>query len=306
MDIIREIENTVTKDLSSLTFGNFDGVHLGHQAIIEEMVKKSKAENIESILVTFNPHPQAIIGKNAKKRFLLQSFNQRMESIEKLGVDKVVCIKFDKKFSKIKPIKFIELLVQNFLPKYIFSNRNNYFGYRKEGDLDFLVSQSKKMNYKVIDVGYIKKSDKIISSSLIRKQINNGDLKSVKNMLGREFSIQGKVVRGNGLGTKIGFPTANVEIPDSTILPNDGVYYVKVLFKKKIFAGMCNIGVRPTIGSQGAKRVEVHLLRGKGIDLYEKKIKIIIIKFIRNETKFKTLEELKGQLVIDKELCLKY
>ena len=306
MDIIREIENTVTKDLSSLTFGNFDGVHLGHQAIIEEMVKKSKAENIESILVTFNPHPQAIIGKNAKKRFLIQSFNQRMEIIEKLGVDKVVCIKFDKKFSKIKPIKFIELLVQNCLPKYIFSNRNNYFGYRKEGDMDFLVSQSKIMNYKVIDVGYIKKSDKIISSSLIRKQINNGDLKSVKNMLGREFSIQGKVVKGSGLGTKIGFPTANVEIPESAILPNDGVYYVKVLFKKKIFAGMCNIGVRPTISSQREKCVEVHLLKGEGIDLYEKKIKIIIIKFIRNETKFKTVDELKGQLVIDKELCLKY
>ena len=196
--------------------------------------------------------------------------------------------------------------MQNCLPKYIFSNRNNYFGYRKEGDLDFLVAQSKAMNYKVIDVGYIKKIDKIISSSLIRTQINNGDLKSVKDMLGREFSIQGKVVRGSGLGTKIGFPTANVEIPDSTILPNDGVYYVKVSFKRKMFAGMCNIGIRPTISSQREKCVEVHLLKEKDIDLYEKKIKIIIIKFIRNETKFKTVEELKAQLLIDKELCLKY
>ncbi len=306
MDIITEVNNITVKDGSALTFGNFDGVHLGHQALIKDMVQRTREQNLESILVTFNPHPQTVLDENCKRRFLLQSFRDRLEKIKKLGVDKVVCIKFDKNFSKIEPIEFIKILVKNYFPKYIFSNKNNYFGYKKRGDLDLLLKYSKKMNYNVIDVEYIKKSNKIISSSLIRGMVEKGDLLTVKKLLGRNLEIEGKVVRGSGIGSKIGFPTANLEISEMVMLPNDGVYYVKVVEGKEVFSGMCNIGFRPTIGSQKNRCIEVHLINKEGIDLYGKKIKIIIIKFIRNETKFNSMEELKGQLIIDKELCLKY
>jgi len=306
MDIITEIKQSRINLKTSLTFGNFDGIHIGHQKIIKEMIEKAKIHKIESVLVTFSPHPQIVIGDKKRKRFLLQSFDEKLEYLEKTGIDKVICIKFDREFSKVKPIEFIELLVKYCSPKYIFSSRNNFFGYKKEGNFSFLDKNSKKLNYEVIDTSYYKYSGKIVSSSLIRDLIGSGDLISAEAMLGRPFSITGVVVKGKGIGRKIGYPTANLDIPESIILPKDGVYYVNVLFEGRIYIGMCNIGFRPTINSNKVRTIEVHIINYTNINLYKKKIKIIIIKFIRNETKFESLIELKEQLSIDKQLCLDF
>ena len=283
---------------SILLIGNFDGLHIGHQKLFNFAKKYKKKYKIKIGVLTFDPMPKMFFDKKLKN-FKISNLNQKINSFEKFKIDFVIIKKFDKKFSKMNYIKFIDnILSKKLRPKYIFVSNNFRFGNKREGNVNKLKFFEKKYNFKIINPKPLKKKTKIISSTLIRKLISNGKINIVNKYLDRNWSIDGKVNVGRKMGRKIGFPTCNIKLNDY-VIAKPGVYAVNILIKKnkKLLRGIANLGYRPTF-NQKEILLEVHIFNFSR-NLYNKHLTIEFIDFIRKEKKFKNINQLKKQINLD-------
>ena len=289
---------------SIILIGNFDGIHLGHQKLFR-LAKRYKKKYLSKIgVLTFEPMPKMFFNSSLKN-FRLSNLNQKIENLNKLNVDFVITKKFNRKFSKTKSISFIkEILGKKINPKFIFVSNNFRFGNKREGNVKQLIEYEKLCKYKIIKPQPLSIKKKIISSSLIRKYLQNGKLNDVNKLLKRNWSIDGKVQKGKQLGKKIGFPTANINIKDY-VLAKPGVYAVKVrkIKNPKYIKGIANLGYQPTFDGKKIL-LEVHLFNFSG-NLYNKYLRIEFLKFIRAEKKFKNVDQLKKQINIDLSIAKK-
>ena len=303
----------IVKDKSALnytkysiaTIGYFDGIHLGHKKIIKELVNQAKLNDGKSVLITFWPHPKIVLKKDTNIHFLL-SKEDKYKFLKNEGIDIIYLIEFTKDFSKVKAEKFIqEYLVKRLKINKLIIGYNHCFGYNREGNFNYLEKNRGKYHFNIQEI----KKEEInnnfdISSSSIRKEIHEGNLKKANVMLGYNFFIKGKVIKGDGIGKKIGYPTANILLLDKEkIIPGNGVYVCKIFIENKYYGGMLNIGFRPTVNGK-ERRIETHRF-GLNYDLYDEILKIILIHKIRDEIKFTTLDELKVQLGKDKIKSIK-
>jgi riboflavin kinase/FMN adenylyltransferase len=287
---------------SIILIGNFDGLHLGHQKLFNLANSYKKKYGLKIGVINFNPMPKMFFNKFLKN-FRLSSIDQKVNLINNLGVDFIVTKKFDKTFSKTKSINFIKNILANKLKaKFIFVSNNFKFGNKREGDVKFLIQNQIKYNYQVIKPKPLLINKKIVSSSLIRKYLEDGYLEKANKLLDRKWSIDGIVQKGRQVGKKIGFPTCNIDIKDY-VLAKPGVYAVRVLRKNnlKILKGIANLGFRPTF-NQKKILLEVHLFNFSG-NLYDKHLSVEFLKFIRKEKKFKNINKLKSQIKLDLKIA---
>jgi len=304
MKIYKSIDQYNESKSSVVTIGTFDGVHKGHQKVFDKVINASKLSNLSSVVLTFFPHPRIILNKYNDVK-MIDTLDEKIDHLEKIGIDHLIIHPFDKKFSLLSADQFIkEYLVDKLKVKHIIIGYDHRFGKGREASITDLKKYSSEFNF-VVDEIDAQEIEKIaISSTKIRKSINEGDLETTRVYLGRFFSLTGKVVKGDGLGKQIDYPTANIKIEENyKIIPKDGVYYIKTTIDNKLYNGMMNIGHRPTIGSK-EKSIEVNLFNFNR-DIYDKIISINVIKKIRDEKKFSSIEALKAQLAKDQEHCLK-
>ncbi len=288
----------ITFKKSIILIGNFDGLHSGHQKLFQ-LAKKYKIKHKSKIgVVTFDPIPKMFFNTHIKN-YRISNFNQKIIYLRKFGVDFVINKKFDKKFSKITYFKFIEdILSRKLRSKFIFVSNNFRFGHKREGDVSLLKKYENDFSYNLINPSPLMKNKKIISSTIIRKLLEEGKLSKANTFLKRKWEIEGKVQRGRMMGQKIGFPTCNIDI-GNYVIAKPGVYAVKIRIndRKKFYKGIANLGYRPTF-NQKKILLEVNIFNFSG-NLYNKKLSIEFLKFIRGEKKFKGISELKNQIKKD-------
>ena len=283
---------------SIILIGNFDGLHLGHQKLFLQANKFKKKYSLKVGVLTFEPMPKMYFDKNIKN-FKISNQKQKIDLLNKMKVDFVITKKFDKNFSKITSMGFIENILKKKLnAKFIFVSNNFRFGNKREGDVKQLIKYEKKYNYKIIKPNPLLIKRKTISSTLIRNYLQIGKLKEVNKLLNRNWSIEGKVQKGKQLGKKIGFPTANIDIKNY-VLACPGVYAVKAKLtnSSKIIKGIANLGYRPTFNGKKIL-LETHLFNFSG-NIYNKDLTVEFLKFIRKEKKFKNINQLRKQIRID-------
>ncbi len=290
---------------SIILIGNFDGLHLGHQKLFHLAKEYKKKYKLKVGTINFDPMPKMFFNKSLKN-FRLSNKKQKIDLLQKLGVDFIITKKFDKNFSKTKPINFIKnIIFKKLNAKLIFVSNNFRFGNRREGNVKLLMLNRKKYGYNVIKPKPLYINKKIVSSSLIRVLLKKGFLLEANKLLNRNWSIEGVVQEGRQLGKKIGFPTCNIDIKDY-VLAKPGVYAVKVMRenKSKSLKGIANLGYRPTF-NQKKILLEVHLFNFTG-NLYNKYLSVEFLKFIRNEKKFKNIKQLRAQINIDLKIAKKH
>lgn len=288
MQIFTELNEN--KNLS-LALGYFDGVHLGHKAVIDSAVGFAKEHNIKSAVITFKNHPCYHFYK-IKPEYILQS---REEYIEKLGIDYLYEIDFDDRISKLSAKEYLEkILIMHFSPKAISTGFNHYFGSNKSGDTRFLSNMQNEFGYKYFEIPAQKIENEIISSTSIRKYLTNGQIQHANTMLGHNFTVEGKVIKGQQIGRKLGFKTANIKYPQTLIEIPHGVYKVRT----KYGMGIANFGVRPTITDKSEPVLETHILDFDK-DIYGEKLVVEFLKMIRKEQKFNSSDELRAQIKKD-------
>ena len=279
-----------------IAIGNFDGLHLGHQKVINEAKQKAKKYKLPFGVMTFEPVPVMFFSKK-KNDHRINSLQQKKDQLEKLKLDFLIIIKFNKKFSSITAEDFIKKVIYDKTKcRYLYVSKNFKFGFKRKGNLRTLKKFEKLFYYKNIITSPYKKNNKTISSTFIRKKIRAGKIELVNKLLNRQWCVEGRVVKGKKRGRKIGFPTCNMRL-DSYVIPKLGVYAVKVNGKNFNKNGIANIGYRPTFNGQSLL-LETNIF-GINKILYNKVIKISFKKFLRPEKKFKNFEHLKKQIKHD-------
>ena len=283
------IRNTNLEQLPCVvTIGNFDGVHLGHQALLTEVKKRAHDLKLESAVITFEPNPKDYFSQN-KPQTRISSLREKIELFNEIKIDRVHIIKFNQEFSKVTANEFISVLIKQLKVKEIVVGEDFCFGRGREGGIKQLSASSMKLNIK----NKILMDGKRISSTLIRNLLTNDKLDQANKYIGRPYSISGKVVHGEKRGRKIGFPTANIHMRHNRP-PLKGVFAVK--FQNHF--GVANLGIRPSIKGEKKLQLEVHLLNFSS-DLYGQHVSVIFLKKLRDEKKFKSLDELKEQIKLD-------
>ena len=279
-----------------IAIGNFDGLHLGHQKVINEARIKAKKLKLPFGVMTFEPVPVMFFDKKIKNH-RINSLNQKITQLEKLKLDFLIIIRFNKKFSTLTAEKFIEKIIfQKTKCSHLYVSKNFKFGFRRSGNIYTLKKFEKKFNYINVITSPYKKENKIISSTFIRKKIGAGKIKQVNKLLNRNWCIEGKVIKGKRRGGKIGFPTCNLSL-NSYVVPRLGVYAVKVNINKLNKDGIANVGYRPTFNGQNLL-LETNIF-GINKNLYNKVLSVSFKKFIRPEKKFRNIEHLKKQIILD-------
>jgi riboflavin kinase/FMN adenylyltransferase len=290
---------------SVITVGNYDGIHLGHQDVLNHIVKIAKKESIPSCLITFDPNPAYILSNNSKP-MNLQDIDSKLEMLEQIGIDKVLVIPFTLEFSHMSAEDFSENIIKKlFNPKLISVGENHYFGFQKRGDLAFLTEFCNQNNIELYTPEIRTLNDKPISSTLTRGLIRDGILDQVPSLLGKFYGFNVLTVHGSNRGKSMNYPTANfIPLSEYQMIPEGGVYLSKVFLDGEKYFGMTNIGYRPTFNEKKFV-MEVHILSDKFSDLYDKRFYIEFLNKIRNEIKFESKEDLIKQIENDKEVCIK-
>tara|TARA_E500000331_G_scaffold54640_1_gene48305 strand:+ start:700 stop:1626 length:927 start_codon:yes stop_codon:yes gene_type:complete len=304
MKIYRSINEYNEDKRSVVTIGTFDGLHHGHQKIFKRVINSSKNKNLSSVVLTFFPHPRIILNKYNDIK-MIDTLDEKILHINKIGIDSLIIHPFDKNFSLLSANQFIkDYLVEKLKMKHIIIGYDHRFGKGREASVTDLKNYASDYDFTVEEIQAQEIEKIAISSTKVRNSINNGNLKTTEKYLGRYFNLTGKVIKGDGLGKRIMYPTANIFIKEKyKIIPKDGVYLIKTFIKNKFYNGMMNIGHRPTIGAN-EKSLEVHLFNFNK-DIYGEQISVDIISKIRDEKKFSSIEALKDQLVKDENHCLK-
>jgi riboflavin kinase / FMN adenylyltransferase len=284
-----------------ISFGVFDGVHIGHQALIQRLLNRAKELGVESVVLTFDPHPA--LSTKGKAPPSITTIDKKIELLKSYGVDRVIVEDFNDQFSQLSPEEFVrDILVGKLHAKNIVVGYDCAFGKDRAGDKWLLMDLGDKYDVPVDIIEPYNLDSKAVSSTRLRNAIQRGDLEMAKKLLGRFYSISGVVVAGKGVGRKIGRATANIQTQNE-VLPPSGVYAVKAIIEKQSFDGILNMGLQPTIGD-GQFRIEVHLMDFDGI-IYGSEIEILFIKGIRKEKRFSTSEELVEQIKKDEAIARK-
>jgi riboflavin kinase/FMN adenylyltransferase len=307
MTVYTNIQDLPIFNHSVITIGTFDGVHYGHQQILELMKSAAKQVNGETVIITFHPHPRKIIGTNKAPIFLLNTLEEKINLLEKYGIDHLVIIPFTEKFAQQTAEDYIsDFLVNTFRPHTIIIGHDHRFGKDRTGDFQLLADKALEWGYQVKEIPGYMLNNITISSTKIREALLKGDIENAHDLLSYDYYFTGKVVKGNQLGRTIGYPTANIEmIDENKLIPCNGVYSVLVTNEKlKINqqGGMMNIGYRPTVEGN-TRTIEVNLFDFDQ-SLYDETLTITLKKYLRSEVKFSGLDELKKQLEKDKQAAL--
>jgi riboflavin kinase / FMN adenylyltransferase len=279
-----------------IAIGNFDGIHLGHQKVINEAKKKAKKNKLPFGIMTFEPVPVMFFNTRIKNH-RINSLEQKKAQLKKFEIDFLIIIKFNKIFSLLTADQFIKKIINDKTKcKFLYVSKNFKFGHKRKGNIQTLKKYEKLYGFKSLITKPCKKNKKIISSTLIRKKIMFGKIEEANKLLNREWIIKGKVIKGKKLGRKIGFPTCNVKLNDY-VVPRLGVYAVKINGSKFSKKGIANVGFRPTFNEKNLL-LETNIF-GINKNLYNKEISVRFRRFIRPEKKFKNIEFLKKQIKID-------
>lgn len=307
MKVYRDLNNLPKFEKCVITIGSFDGVHSGHQKIIERLHRLSDEYDCENVVITFHPHPRSVVYPKDGTLKLLSSLKEKIELFERYGVQNVVIVPFTIEFSQIPAREYIEkFLIQKFNPSHIVIGYDHRFGLNRAGDLKMLKSLESQYGYQVIEIPAYEIDEISISSTKIRKALDEGDLTTANTLLNHPYEISGIVIRGRKLGTEIGFPTANLEIENKKkLIPKDGIYACMVKVDGERYKGMLYIGDIPTIGTDNPKSIEVNIFDFND-DIYGKRISIQILNFLRSEKKFASLDELKAELIKDRENSIQF
>jgi riboflavin kinase / FMN adenylyltransferase len=281
-----------------VAIGFFDGVHLGHQQIIRQTIADARQHEALAVVVTFDQHPNVVVAPQRVPP-MIYPLEKKLSVIDLLGADALWLIHFDKAFSELSAEQFIRELVEGLgRIQSVCVGSNFKFGHKREGNVTLLKTFGEKFNFIVHGMAAVALDGKPVSSTRIREAIRTGDLDAASQMLGRAYSLAGKIIEGDKLGHKLGFPTANLDIA-GLVLPPTGVYACHATFDGKTFRAAVNIGYRPTLKeSNPTLHVEAHLLDFNG-DLYDKEMEITFVEKLRDEKKFSSLEELKKQIAAD-------
>jgi riboflavin kinase/FMN adenylyltransferase len=298
MSVEEELSGLLPQKGMLLTIGVFDGVHMGHKHLLSELVEQAKRRNLISGAITFKQHPQRLLVPNSRLLFLT-NLPQKIKLLKDEGVEVVITLSFTLELAQTGAYQFINLLQKYLRMHGLVLGPDFTLGRNQEGNVDALRNLSKCMNFSLTVVPQIKTNGEVVSSTAIRNALANGDIKKVNDMLGRYFSLEGKVITGTGRGADLGFPTANLDIEPERALPADGIYATWAYIDNQRYQSVTNIGKRPTFGGN-EKTVEVYILNFQG-NLYRHTLKIDIIERLRNEQKFETTEELKKQIEDDIE-----
>ena len=282
--------------------GFFDGVHIGHQALIKEIKYCAAEEGYSSAIVTFRRHPRSVLNSDYRPQ-LLNNFDEKMQHLSDVGIDYVIALDFDISMSKMSSYEFIKYLRDKFNLAALYVGYDHRFGHNRCDGFEDYKRYGQELGVDVFKAGVALAGTTPISSSAIRRFLKEGDITVVNNMLSYRYSLSGKVVAGYGVGRTIGFKTANIEVEDlDKLIPSNGVYAVYVnVGDGTLYKGMMNIGNRPTVHDNIERSIEVHILDFDG-ELYEKNIEILFDKFLRPERKMSGLDELKLQLAKDREM----
>ncbi|MDC3367643.1 bifunctional riboflavin kinase/FAD synthetase [Flavobacteriaceae bacterium] len=302
MKVVNDIKNYRSDKKSILTIGTFDGIHIGHQKILKSLVAQAKKENLLANVLTFFPHPRMVLQKESQIK-LIDTLKEREDFLRKLGVDNLIIHPFSVAFSKLTALEFIQnILVKQLKIDSLYIGYDHRFGRNREATVEDLKSYGQQYDFKVNIISAQQIATIAVSSTKIREAIALGDFVKVHHFLGRPFQLRGTVTKGEGVGRKLAFPTANlnVNIPYK-IIPPQGVYLVSILLEKGVFYGMMNIGTRPTLSGKN-ESIEIHIFDFNE-DLYGKMITVCLYEKIRDERKFDSLEALKTQLIKDKKKC---
>ena len=282
-----------------LTLGTFDGVHIGHQSVIKKLNKDAQKIGGESVLLTFYPHPRHVLFPEDQKLKLLTTIQERSEILTKYGLQHLIVLPFTAEFSRMEPVHFVrDILVNKLKITKLVIGFDHHFGRNREGDFNLLNNLSTLYKYEIEKINPQTFKDVSVSSTKVRKLIVEDELEKATKYLGHYFCLTGEVVKGGSRGKDLGFPTANIHIVNKwKLIPNDGVYAVKVEYKKEEFIGMMNIGFNKTFNAT-QRTLEVHILNFDK-NIYGEEIKVSFIKKIREVKKFANLENLKSTLKID-------
>ncbi len=290
---------------NAVALGNFDGIHRGHQKVLRPILplsvgKISQSGKIHSTVVSFEPHPRQFFTGQSKK--LLTPIEEKVKILESLGIDQLVLLPFDRQLAALNPQQFVEeILVEQLQVKKISVGADFRFGQNRSGNVRSLQEIAARFGIETSIAPLHNSREKLrISSSLIRQALQEGQIDLANQMLGRNYSLVGVVVSGQQLGRTIGFPTANLKLPESKLIPRQGVYSVRVSIDRDLesIKGVMNVGYRPTVTGNKQLTVEIHLLDWSG-NLYDRTLTVELIEFLRSEQKFSSLDELKSQISLD-------
>ena len=290
---------------SVITIGTFDGVHIGHQKIIERLVKVGQNKSLESVVLTFFPHPRMVLQKDTNIK-LLNTIDERKELLSNLGLEDLVIKTFNEDFANLSARDYVKsILVDDLNAKHIIIGYDHHFGKNRSANINDLKTFGQEFGFEVEEISAQDIKDVSVSSTKIRNAISEGDITTANAYLGLPYFLTGTVIKGKGLGKQIQFPTANIHIKeDYKIITKNGVYVVKSTIDKTVVYGMMNIGINPTVN--GIKQsIEVHFFN-LNQDLYDERLKINILNRLRDEHKFKSLELLQEQLKLDQKQALNY
>ena len=303
METVQNIKNNNKNYATAITIGTFDGVHIGHRKILERLLKSAQDHNLKATVLTFFPHPRMVLQKDANIK-LLNTIAEKGEILKTIGVDKLIVHPFTQEFSRLSATEFVrDILVNELKAKKIIIGYDHRFGRNRTADITNLKSFGNTFDFEVEEISAQEIDAVSISSTKIRKALEEGSIETANKFLGYDYMLTGIVKRGKGLGRQLDFPTANLHLEASyKLIPKNGVYVVYAQIEGNVIHGMMNIGLNPTVsGTQ--QSIEVHFFNLKK-DLYDSTLKVHIVARLRDEHKFDSVETLKAQLEKDKSAAL--
>jgi riboflavin kinase/FMN adenylyltransferase len=300
MKVYRSLEELPQIKNAIVTQGTFDGVHMAHKVIINRLKELARQHDGETVVMTFDPHPRMVLYPEDHGLKILQTLDEKIEALDKAGVDHLVVIPFTKEFSRLSSLQFIrDIIVNQIGTKVLVIGYNHRFGKNREGSFEHLKEYSSLYGFDVVEIPEQDVDQESVSSTRIRKALGIGDIQIANKYLGRKYSITGTVLHGKQLGRTIGYPTANIHVSNQyKLIPADGVYAVNVIIGHKTYGGMLNAGFRPTVDGK-THSIEVHIFDFNE-DIYNQFITIEYVDKLRDEIKFNGLDALKNQLEKDK------
>jgi len=303
--VYRGIEQFERVENAVVTTGTFDGVHVGHKQIIGRLKEIAAKQRGETVLLTFHPHPRLVLYPDDNELRLINTMDEKIALLEKAGIDHLIIHPFTKEFSRLSSIEFVrDILVNKIGTSRLVIGYNHHFGRNREGSFEHLMEYGPVYGFEVEEISAHDVDQVNVSSTKIREALQQGDVATASRYLDYSYSLTGEVVHGDKVGRSIGYPTANLSVPESfKLIPADGVYAVRVNVAGEFYKGMLNIGHRPTLSEAQKKTIEVHLIQFEG-DLYGQQLTVELKARLRGEKKFENMESLQKQLDIDRNKSL--
>jgi riboflavin kinase/FMN adenylyltransferase len=304
MNIFHGIESAEIRRPTVVTLGVFDGLHLGHQAIVRTVVERALLIDAVPTLITFDPHPRQVL-KPETAPPLLQTFNQKAEGLKSLGIQQIVVLNFDQQLASLSAEQFVQrFIVDGLQAREAYLGKGFAFGHQRRGNIELLQTLSQQFGFHADEVAEVQLRGRRISSTMVRLLLKAGRVNVARRMLGRPYGIEGTVIRGHGIGRQLLYPTANLDL-QNRVLPADGVYVTLALVDGVWRRSVTNIGKRPTFGGESESKVETHLIDFDQ-DLYDQMIRVRVLHRLRGEKKFSGVDELRAQITRDRDRAIRY